>query len=815
MSVEASILYTRLYARIRAIESDLRNFVKQNLQESFLENESITSKAKERYWKEKKVSPNEKLELVDYWDFGDLHQVLSAKKDELREDIKKEFINNREKLELILSTRNRVMHHRPLEADDYFTVEEFVQQASNLWPETKGSLKISISELDSIVPEIKPNNERVIHNLPPDPDFNETGFIGRVREVKELKKLLYSHNQIITLFGEGGIGKTALMLKTAHDMRYDEDCPFEWIIWLTCKTTMLTNEGVGEIEDAIKDFKFLAQGIDASYRNVPKKTTLAESIESILEDAKEVKGKSLLILDNLEDLQSQKEVKDFLSRYKEFGTIAITSRIGLGEQDLPKKLDPMTEKDATKLFRDFAQLLGVDELYKLRLEKIQEYVRKLSLNPLGIKWFIQAVASGSAPDDVLNNKDILLDYCLANVYKKLNDEQKTFLYTLLLNGRPTSKEELLFYTEKENDIGVNESLQKLASTSLIKRTYAEDSDEYVYNITDFAREYVLTNDPPSEKLDKEITNKRDKASGLRQNMKTMSEGPYHPEHIEIRTDSESFLAIKLSEALRDSKKERWRNPPLSHEAKRELRKEVIKKVKEVQQTQPRYVEAYKISALLYLGQGNHIAAELEYKKALEIEPENPRILYTYAGFLLRRRKDTEKAKEYAERAFQKDGRSFSTIYLYAKCIGVQGEYDKAIEILKDLLGEKRIIREKNMALTDIVDFYKRKVEYKKHTEKDAWQAWNIFLEGVSLFEENWKQNKLNPDKKERNKFPDKKVRDKFVELLLEGMQCREDDEGRINKLMELVRVYIGLIQDHKRGFHLEKFYQDNSSIQKP
>ena len=159
MSVEASILYTRLYARIRAIESDLRNFVKQNLRESFLENESITSKAKERYWKEKKVCPSEELELVDYWDFGDLHQVLSAKKDELREDIKKEFINNREKLESILSIRNRVMHHRPLEADDYFTVEEFVQQASKLWPETKGSLKISISELDSIVPEIKPETK--------------------------------------------------------------------------------------------------------------------------------------------------------------------------------------------------------------------------------------------------------------------------------------------------------------------------------------------------------------------------------------------------------------------------------------------------------------------------------------------------------------------------------------------------------------------------------------------------------------------------------------------------------------------------------
>jgi len=803
MSVEASILYTRLYARIRAIESDLRGFVKQNLPDSFLENESITSKAKERYVKAKKRSPRENLELVDYSDFGDPYQILLAKKDELRGDIRKELTKHKKKLDSILSIRNRVMHHRPLEAGDYFTVEEFVQQVSDLWPETKNSLKISISELDSIIPEIKTDNERVTHNLPPDPDFNETGFIGRDRDVRELKRLLYSHHQIITLFGEGGIGKTALMLKTAHDMRYDENCPFEWIIWLTCKTTVLTNEGIREIEGAIKNFKFLAQGIDASLRNVPEKTTLTESIESILQDAKEVKGKSLLILDNLEDLQSQKEVKDFLSRYKEFGTVAITSRIGLGEQDLPRRLDPMTERDAAKLLRDFAQLLRVDELYKLSPEKIREYVKKLSLNPLGIKWFVQAVASGSAPDDVLGNKDTLLTYCLSNVYKKLNDEQKTFLHAILINGRPTSKEELLFYTEKKNDIGVNESLQKLASTSLMKRTYEQDADEYLYDITDFAREYVLANDPPSEEFDKEIVDKRNKASGLRQNMKTMSKSPYHPRYIDIRKDSESFLAMKLDEALKDSAKVRSKKLSNNPEAREELYKKAIEKVKEVQGTQPRYIEAYKISAFIYVQRRNYIAAELEYQKALEMEPENPRILHAYAGFLLRYRNYTEEAKEYAERAFHKDRESFDTTHLYSKCIGVQGGYDEAIEILKGLLREERTNRERNMALMDIVDFYKRKVEHKKHAERDTLEAWNIFLEGVSFFEE--KQKKFNPDKK---------LQAMFVELLLQGMQCREDVEERINGLKTLISAYIESIRNHKEGFRLEEFFQTYSLIEK-
>ncbi len=786
-----------LFRRISAIESDLRNFIRENLPDSFLEDENIASRVKKRYLREKGADSNGGLELVDFLDFGDTYQILLSKKDELRKDIVKELLKHRKDLESIASIRNRVMHVRPLEADDYYTVDNFVQKVSgNIWPESRKSSKIS--DLDPTITKIKKEEEdRICHNLPYS-DFDETGFIGRKKDVQELKDLLYTeYPRIITLFGEGGVGKTALMLKTAYEIIDDERCPFGYVVWVTCKTKVLTNNGIEEIESAIKNFKSMTQKIDSNFRNAPQTTTLDEITESILRDTKEVK--TLLILDNFETIQLQKEVKDFLYKYTQFGKVAITSRMKLGEQDLPRRLEPMTKQEAGKLLRDFARLLNVEILYKLNPEKIEKYAKELSLNPLGIKWFVQSVASGSSPDDVINNKDILLDYCLSNVYKKLSDEQRAFLHVILVNRKPTSKEELLFYTERENDIRVDESLQKLETTSFIRINYAEDADEYLYDITDFAREYVVKKDPPNEELYKEIREKQNKASGLRENMRRKR--LYETSCIEIRKESESFLAIKLDEALKYSAEARSKKPPKTPEAKEELHEKATKKAKEVQEIQPRYVEAYRISAFIYVQRRNNAAAESEYQKALEIEPKNPRILYGYAGFLLRYLNSPEKAKEYAVEAFYVDEKSFATRQLYAKCVGILGEYDRAIEILKKLIDEEHSRREKNIALTDAVDFYKRKVQLKNYTERDYREAWNVFLEGVSFFEET--QEKFKPDAE---------AKQVLVELLLGGMQCREDIE--ISKLKKLIEAYIEPIRKHREGVRLEEWHHSNSVIEK-
>lgn len=774
-----------LFGLLGAIESDLRCFVREALSDSFLKNEdSVKNKARELYFREKKKEAKEDLDLLDFLYFGETYQILLANKEKLREDIRDELIKHREKSELIIPIRNRVAHIRPLEEDDFPVVNNFAQSLSkDLWPECKDVLqKIQKGTLEHFSNLPKTEEERACHNLP-QPEFEETGFIGREKDVRDIKKLLYGHHPIITSYGEGGVGKTALMLKVAYDIIYDAECPFEYVVWITCKTAELRNSEIREIKNCIRDFSSMTRQID-DVLGGPSTTTTSETIESILNSVKEVK--TLLILDNLETLQSEGEMQDFLDRCSEFGKIAITSRIGLGYLDYPRKLDPMKEKEAEKLLRRLAQVFNVGILYERNSEQILEYVKELFLNPLAIKWFVQTVGSGRGPDEVIRNKDSLREYCLSNIYDKFDSQQKAFLQAILVNAKPISKEELWFYTNKPDKISFENSLRILIRSSFIKIASTEDG--YVYDLTEFARDYIHEEDRPSKQLYEEIRNKQNRIRGLKQRIKNILSGnQYQRRYIEIRKDSEAVLAVELSEALKALKA-----GDSNESAKMQLYKEALKKVNKVREIQPSYFEAYRISALIRTHQENYSAAEDDYREALKMEPDNPRIHRFYAGFLLRC-KNIKGAKEHAEKAVSIDKESFNTRFFHAKCLGFEGEeYDNPIKKLKKLLNDELKDFQKHQVATQIIEFYKRKVESIKDKEKNHLKAWNVFLEGVNFFE----TLQGIKDKEDMEK--------KFVRLLDEGRQCVQDDEQRNSKLNRLKSHYIDLINLYdKRGYLLQ------------
>ncbi len=94
--------------------------------------------------------------------------------------------------------------------------------------------------------------EPVSHNLPI-PDFDETGFIGRDDQVRRLHVLCKRAYPVITIVGEGGLGKTALALRIAYEMLDVSPLNGNAVVWTTAKTTMLTTKQIVEIEGAISD----------------------------------------------------------------------------------------------------------------------------------------------------------------------------------------------------------------------------------------------------------------------------------------------------------------------------------------------------------------------------------------------------------------------------------------------------------------------------------------------------------------------------------------------------------------------------------
>jgi LuxR family transcriptional regulator, glucitol operon activator len=69
----------------------------------------------------------------------------------------------------------------------------------------------------------------VLNNLPR-VHYDDTGFMPRPRLEAELKKKILGRHPVVTVLGDGGNGKTALMLQIAYHLVYSQDHEFDAII---------------------------------------------------------------------------------------------------------------------------------------------------------------------------------------------------------------------------------------------------------------------------------------------------------------------------------------------------------------------------------------------------------------------------------------------------------------------------------------------------------------------------------------------------------------------------------------------------------
>jgi len=436
-----------LAAFIYGIETDLKNLIKkyicpfhENL--SFFQNEELSIKVIDRFAKDNPgINYRDKIDdIIEYIDFHDSFVILKKNNvflPKTTSDYLNDIFND---LSDLTPIRNRVMHTRPLLGGDFSTVYDFIQKLDNKSPiewkytiETRELIEKDPSYLLTLrlpttnVYEI-PNN--VINNLPL-PDFDDTGFIGRTRDVEEIKKLIFS-NKVVSILGDGGIGKTALAIKVAYDLvDMGTKCPFELIIWTSAKTTMLTSKGIEEIYTAITDYTGLISEISETIDLDIK----VNKIETILEYLDVFK--TLIIIDNLETIQSE-EVRNFIRHAQTKCNIVITSRIGLGELEYPRTLSGLSENECAKLIREIARIRNSDILLKLPQTTLVEISSKLYYNPLAIKWFVSTVEMGISPQEVLNNKDDLLNFCLTNVYEKLSEGAISVLNSIRASRRKLS-----------------------------------------------------------------------------------------------------------------------------------------------------------------------------------------------------------------------------------------------------------------------------------------------------------------------------------------------------------------------------------------
>lgn len=169
----------------------------------------------------------------------------------------KKFVNN--ELKKIISIRNSVMHPRPLGILDYYLLKGVFDQVDTFicsltWRNVEKIRKKIKEEPENL--RLPPSNvkksENIIENIPVSVDFEDTSFIGRREEVGAIKARLNKNNvHILSIIGDGGIGKTAIAIKVLYDLLDDVNCKFNLILWTSLKTNELNNYEFKEIQNAL------------------------------------------------------------------------------------------------------------------------------------------------------------------------------------------------------------------------------------------------------------------------------------------------------------------------------------------------------------------------------------------------------------------------------------------------------------------------------------------------------------------------------------------------------------------------------------
>lgn len=575
--------------------------------------------------------------------------------------------------------RNRVCHFRPLEYDDFQRVVNLATNVSkelpNVWAELnriKNTLKNNPNKILSRDINLeRKSDDLILHNLPI-PDFDDTGFVGRIDSYKKLKKATESAFPVISVVGEGGIGKTSLVLKYAYDLLDSTNPIFEMIIWQTAKTHQLTVNDIKKIDHAIEDSMGMFSNIVTNM--LDKNTSDDISEKNIIKKIKDYMESFsvLLILDNLESVLDEK-MKEFISELvSSKSKILITSRISLGLLDKPIILGPLDKKESEVYFRAVSDSLFLKDLKKSKSTKINEYTRKLKGNPLFIKWFLHAISTGVSPEKVLRNQKMILEYCMDDIYGHLSKKSKEILDVFLVVPGTFALSTIVFLSQEDNHT-VEDSLKELINSNFIFMKMDENSQHSSYELRNLARNY-LTNfyNPPLKRQQELLARKRKLASMADEFLDTKTVNIYDPNYIELTHTHDVVVARYLRDALLFSK-----------QRKNEIAIDTINKAKEIA---PEYPEVYRVSAFINsILKQDIVAARNDYEIALEIDPDNVRVKYFYAGLLSRDFNEHESAAKILEKClddiddkrliFLELARNYMILKKYDKAENYLNQYD--------------------------------------------------------------------------------------------------------------------------------------------
>jgi len=710
-----------LYALLSGIETDLREMLvihcgaEKDLTK--LLGKDLFDRVFERYVKDggDLGGVSSITDLVDYLDFADSYQVLNANRNLLPTKLGQMLQEVTPSLQKLIPIRNRVAHSRPLNFEDFDAVldasEEFQTRSPADWKNlayTQGRIRKNPGfVLDQTMPSAP--QERTTHNLPI-PDFDETGFLGRAAQVDQLVKLIFGPYPVISLIGEGGLGKTALALKVAYELLDHPDSSFDAIVWTTAKSATITAHEIVRIEKAITDSLGMLHSVAEALTGVPPTDPIEEIIEYLTE------FKLLLILDNLETV-IDKRIVNFLERLPVGSKVLITSRIGLGEFERRLKLEPLDSKEAVNLLRSLIRLRGIESLKSASPEHLRGLCSRMQNNPGYIKWFVSAVQAGTRPEEILDQPKLFLDFCLANVYEYLSEYSKLTVKAMQSVAGNLSQAEIGVLTEIDI-LDLQRALHQLLSTNMIvmKSVGVGSHSETKYGLSELAREYLQRHHAvkPHEYRIFQARQKQIATARIQLDAE-QSRNPFSVFSIVAKSKGDVIVAKYLLDALRYVQKHNF--------------KDAQRLVGLARSLAPNNFEVHRVEAWVNASSGNIPAAEECYEVAVELEPNSAPLRMLYGGFLMRYSHDNERALVQYQEAMRLAPNESHVKIETARLFIFMGRYQEAEKLIDEIAGKGSVPIWLSRKTYDIrLQIFQRQADGALH-EHDPKKATD-FLEGL-------------------------------------------------------------------------------------
>ncbi len=631
-----------LYALLSSLEEDLRELLLQSVPATYdLEKTlggDLFQKTFERFQKENGEGAfvTSLEELLPYLDFPEAFELICANKKNLPRSVAQPFIALVPKFQKLTAIRNRVAHSRPLNFEDLPLTLDTLESTTTTIPfdwknltKTQERLKDNPGEVLTLTLPESPE-ERIFHNLPV-PDFDETGFMGRTEQLTNLQKMLRGPYPVVSIIGEGGLGKSALAVKIAYEILEDTEPLFDYIIWSSAKSATITASEIKRIENTITNSLGMFQVIEDELSG----TETEEPIEEILGYLTEFR--ILLILDNLETIIDDSLFK-FFDQLPIGSKVLTTSRIGLGEFERRLNLSPMKHPEAAQLLRSLSKTRGITQLSDAPQAKLNDYCHKLKNNPGFIKWFVACFQSGRRPEQILQNTDIFLEFCLSNVHEYLSQDSKRLLTGMLVVSRPLSIPELAYILNMQPE-RLQRSIHQLLQTNMLSMlaNNEDGTTDTRFSLSELARAYLTRIHPASEteyrrlrKVEKELSNTHDEA------FISNSENSASIYKIATRTKGDRIIVKYLVKALNFQK-----------EGETE---EALKIIEDAKKLSPGYYEVHRVEAWIFAQSGNIAAAKNSYQAALELEDRSANLHIWYSGFVQRYESDLDLALTHIQKA---------------------------------------------------------------------------------------------------------------------------------------------------------------------